>query len=139
MVNVLKPGGMIWTVASPVWTSPFGHHKTDIFKEYPYIHLKYPRPTDLLKFCEDSNIKSNDSTAIIHHIEYMLHDEYFNKLNPREYLDAADALKNISLIENKFDHVDDHFLNHAGNLLETGAYQKDDLLSITHRLCGLKI
>lgn len=139
MVNVLKPGGMLWTVASPVWTSPFGHHKSDIFKKYPYIHLKYPTPADLLSFCKDNDIKSNDSTDIVHHINYMLHDDYFNKLKPKFYLEAANALENLNILKNTFDCVEDFYLNHASDLIEIGAYEKDDLLSITHRLCGLKI
>ncbi|OIO80124.1 MAG: hypothetical protein AUJ89_03670 [Candidatus Omnitrophica bacterium CG1_02_43_210] len=69
MCRAVRPGGIIYSVAGPLWNSRYGHHKRDFFKDYPWIHLRM----DKEKICDCyRHIKP--------HIEYMLNPMFFNKL-----------------------------------------------------------
>ena len=140
MINALKPGGFIWSVASPLWTSPYGHHKSDIFSAYPFAHLLYESPEDLYKFCIAEDIKSNDSTDIIHHVRFMLDDRYFNKLNPSRYIEDVKNLHRIEILKNECDRGPESLLERpiAKELISLGKYSEEDLLSTTHRFIGIK-
>lgn len=40
MARVTRPRGVIYSVAAPLWNSPYGHHKPDLFQpKHPWIHL----------------------------------------------------------------------------------------------------
>lgn len=131
MLKVLRSGGVLYSLSSPLWHSPSGHHKS-FFTAHPWVHLAYPTPDKLLEFCIKEKIQSPDSTDIIHHINYMLHDEYFNKLKPSDYSKAAEMLVGCE-IDSKFNSIDiSNYPDHE-NILRLG-FSLEDITNITHYL-----
>lgn len=137
MINVLKPGGVIYTIASPLWCSPWGHHKSDIFRLQPWIHLLYPEPDKLYAHASGIGLQSNDDIDLIHHINYMMNDEYFNKLKVSDYEVAARMQTGLSVKSSEFFKIEKVQHNNYDLALERG-YSQDDLLSSTHIFYGVK-
>lgn len=50
MINVLKRGGLLFTLAAPLWASPFGHHKDNIFKDFSLYSLALSRSKSVIRF-----------------------------------------------------------------------------------------
>jgi SAM-dependent methyltransferase len=136
MVDVLRPGGMLYCVASPLWRSPFGHHKRNIFADHPYVHLRYPTPDALMAYCEQQGIKSADSVDLKHHVRYMLDDRMFNKLRAAAYTEAAAALTGCEIQRNTLDLLPQESMAGTDDLLAAG-YTREDLLGNTHRLIAV--
>ena len=40
MARLTKSGGLLWSIASPLWHSPYGHHMA-CFEGHPWVHLLY--------------------------------------------------------------------------------------------------
>jgi len=137
MLNALRPGGMLWCVASPLWMSPYGPHKQDIFEAYPYIHLRYPDPEALKQYCQSIGLAAHDGIDIVHHIDYMMNGDMFNKHGPSAYEDAVSKLTNCKIIKNAFDELPRETIVGSEDLLQKGFSEKD-LLSLTHRLHAIK-
>jgi SAM-dependent methyltransferase len=138
MLNVLRPGGMLWSVASPLWCSPFGHHKP-MFNQYPWVHLEYPTPQDLLSFCEQNAIEAEDGIAMIHHINYMFNPDCFNMLPASAYLQAAANLKGARLDINEVQLLGESGLSDKLIQLMKLGHQRTDLLGQTHMLVARRI
>jgi len=138
MIRVLRPGGYLYSISSPLWMSPFGHHKTDIFQNFPYCHLRFPTIDPLLNFVNKENLQSPDSTEIIHHLRYMLDETHFNKLGPDTYEAEANNLDGISILRNDFDLLPEDTISEFDDLLKVG-YSKRDLLALTHLMAAKKI
>lgn len=136
MIDVLRENGLLFTLASPLWASPFGHHKGNIFKNYPYVHLYYPEPDRLKDFCKEENIISNDSTDIRYHIDYMLNVRFFNKHLSDVYIQMVAQLKNIDIVSNNLNLLDESTINGHESLL--GQFSKQDLLSLSHELIAFR-
>lgn len=137
MINALRAGGLFWSVSSPLWMSPYGHHKADIFKDKPWIHLYHPDPEELIDYCRVENIVSTDDIDIQHHIRYMLNPQYFNKLSAAAYSDSTNSLSGLASISSSFDSISEKNLDGHDKLLEIG-YSANDLLAMTHYLSGIK-
>jgi len=137
MLRVLRKGGILCTVAAPLWMSPYGHHKRDIFDGYPYAHLQYPTPEELLEFCRIQGLREHEGIDIVHHVNYMLSDNYFNKHDSQYYLDSASALQGCTLLTNSLDRLSDGEAAGHQALVNMG-FPEQDLLSVTHRLVAVK-
>jgi SAM-dependent methyltransferase len=137
MVNTLRPGGMLYSVSSPLWMSPYGHHKPDLFRGFPWIHLYHPNPEQLVSFCLDQKITSNDGIEMHHHINYMLAKEFFNKHPSSFYSKCASSLTGLASLTSYFDYLPSDYLEGHSQLLEMGC-SAEDLLAITHNLAGFK-
>lgn len=60
MARVTKPGGVLYSVAAPLWNSPYGHHKPELFQpRYPWIHLLLDREA-ICELCEKEGIVPTD-------------------------------------------------------------------------------
>ena len=132
MLNVLKPGGILHTFAAPLWMSPYGHHKKPIFDGHPWVHVRYPTPVDLMKWCESVGIESRDKTHLRHHVNYMLDPRFFNQHPASAYPLAVASLKGGIIIKEQMDCLPDSALYGHEDLLER--HDKKDLLSINHQL-----
>lgn len=132
MLDVLKPGGLLYTVAAPLWMSPYGHHKKNIFDGHRWVHLRYPTPEALLEWSREQGIVSPDATALHHHIKYMLDARFFNKHSSMAYLEAVSGLNGCAVVKNDFDILPNSDLAGNEDLLER--FDKRDLLATVHRL-----
>src|SRR5436190_2403579 len=54
MVRLTRPGGLIYSVAAPLWNSRYGHH-VNTFRRFPWIHLLLERQ-HLLELLHRHNI-----------------------------------------------------------------------------------
>lgn len=137
MINVLRPGGIIHTLASPLWCSPFGHHKPDIFAGHPWAHIVNPSVEELLNYCLDNAITSCDQTELIHHIRYCLSSKYFNKLKPCDYAKAVTELDGLSSFESSFQKTSMTEHPNYFRCINMG-FSQEDLLAETHMFSGIK-
>jgi len=98
--------------------------------------LHYPDPKVLLDFCIKNEIKSIDSTDLLHHINYMLSPDFFNKHLPDFYIESANQLNNFKIISSFLQFIDEINIQGHESLLKF--YTKQDLLSESYELIGIK-
>ena len=138
MARVLAPRGYIYSVASPLWNSPYGHHKPDIFNGYPWIHLTHTLD-DILEFCRQEGIQSPDSLSLSDHIDYMLNPSFFNMLPAAAYISACSNLPGLKVVRNDCDRLPDEALpTHIEALLEQSGVNREECLSVTHTFIAKK-
>ena len=137
MLNLLRPGGVLWSVSSPLWMTPYGHHKGDQFQGHPWIHLRYPDIDSLTTHCQQAGIESRDEINIVEHIKYIFNDNYFNRYSSRVYCQEAEKLQGGKIIINDFDYLPASELEGSEDLLQMG-FDRNDLLALTHRLMVVK-
>jgi SAM-dependent methyltransferase len=140
MVRVTRPGGIIYSVAAPLWNSPYGHHKPDLFQpDHPWIHLLLDKE-EIYALCEREGIIPADGAGIRHHVEYMLHPEFFNMKPARLYTEVCASFKQINVIRNSLDCLPESCLSAEveKELAEKG-YSREELLAVTHVFIGQKI
>lgn len=137
LLRVTKPGGAVYTVASPLWCHPYGHHKKNIFNGHPWVHLLMPSLDEMLEYCHVNGIESPDDTDLSHHISYMLNPSYFNMLRPSAYESAANSLSPMAEIKSWFSCVDVNKFRPHPALLDRG-YTENELISSTHFLLAVK-
>ena len=80
MVKVTKPQGVIYCQTAPLWNSPFGHHKKDIFPNDPWIHVRKKSAEEMMdyygSFCEEVF----EGSKIKDHIRY-IYSKDFNRMS----------------------------------------------------------
>lgn len=132
MARVTRPGGWIYSVAAPLWRSPYGHHKPDLFLGHPWVHLLHTRD-EILALCEREGIHPTDGTGIAHHVDYMLNPAFFNMTPAATYLEACRALPKMEVLRNDFDSLPDSELpaDTEARLAAKG-YSRAEVLAVTH-------
>lgn len=159
--RVTKPGGLIYTVAAPLWNSAEGHHLNyfGLFNEFPWIHLRLS-PLQLRDYiCENKTIAQlkdwlniltqEDALSVplvteeIHsyadNIVAFLNSSYFNHLPSYVYIEAADKLPVQQMICNQFWQDGENLLTQEIlQELETKGFTKDELLSASHTYISIK-
>lgn len=138
MLDVLRPGGLLWSVASPLWCSPYGHHKP-MLNDHPWAHLLHPDPVALHLFCLTNNIQADDGIDMIHHVNYIFHPDCFNRHPASAYHNAALSLQNAQLEINEFDILPSEDLEDRIATLVTRGHSRQDLLAQTHRLVARRL
>ena len=138
MLNMLRPGGVLWSVASPLWMSPFGHHKPFLNK-YPWAHIIHPDAESLLKFAQDKCIATGDNINIEHHVAYIFDTRCFNQHPPASYSQSAESLLNAAIESNYFDYLGESGFEAQLSCLEAAGYRRTDLLALTHRLIARRL
>ena len=159
IVRVTKPGGLIYTVASPLWNSLEGHHYNDLFSDYPWAHLRLTPDAmkhwlvtskthedfqpwlDLLEkegFLSEP-ILDKDIYNYAQRITDFLFSDYFNRTPAKQYCDEVNKLDLSYLIRN------DLWYNHSETLtpeilseLSSKGLTKEELLSVSHTFVGIK-
>lgn len=124
MNRLAKPRGAIYSFASPLWFSPYGHHM-ECFQGHPWVHLAL-RPDEIRDYA-----KHNALTVPPWAISYMTNPDFFNCRKASEYLEAAGKIplptKNILLTE------DSAVLKHPlGRRVIDLGFSENDLLSVSH-------
>lgn len=101
-VRVTKGGGYVAHVASPLWFSRDGHHRPDIFGNFPWCHIG--RNTEQWKEWVLSNdFFANRMEEVVEAVEYCSQRSNINQEPPSAYTDALNVLKGIRVIQNTFD------------------------------------
>jgi SAM-dependent methyltransferase len=137
MARLLKPGGVMYSMASPLWFSPYGHHM-GCFQGHPWLHVVHDRQ-GILNYAKSHGIDGERGHSIEAIVNYMLDKTHFNMTPAREYREAILALENIGVMENSLLCEDASLLDHElGQRALALGYTADDLLSVTHRLIASK-
>lgn len=140
MARVTRPGGVIYSVAAPLWNSQYGHHKPDLFQPaHPWIHLLLDNNA-ICELCERENIFPADGAGIKHHVDYMLNPDFFNMTPSRRYVEVCAGLDQFNVIRNSFDSLPVSYLSSEieKQLAEKG-YSREELLAVTHMFVGQKL
>lgn len=140
LVRVTRPGGIVYCVASPLWNSRFGHHKGDLFADYPWIHLRFAE-ADILKLCAERGI--SDPTGrhpMSVHVAYMLDPRYFNRTPALRYVGVCRGLPNVKILRNELAlDPDDVLTTELADELAPKGYSRTELLAVTHTFIGKKL
>ena len=140
MARVTRPGGLIYSVASPLWNSRYGHHKGDLFERFPWIHLRMTEH-EILSLCRREGVDDPSGRYPIEvHVAYMLNPRYFNMTPARKYVSSCNALAGeVEICENSLSLDSDEVL--TPNLyydLQSKGYTREELLAVTHTFIGRK-
>jgi SAM-dependent methyltransferase len=136
LVRVARPGGVVYVVAAPLWHSRVGHHKSDIFNDHPWIHLRLSRD-EIVTLCRRQGIDTHVGIPIETHVDYMLSDAYFNKVAALEYVAVCAGLAGVDVLVNSlaYDEDDDLTPNLEAELAARG-FSREELLASVHTLVG---
>ena len=138
MTRVTAPGGIVYSVAAPLWNSRHGHHKGDLFEHHPWVHLRLDRD-EIVALCHREGIESPDEQSIEEHVDYMLDSRYFNQVPARRYVEASEALADVELIRNDLALDEPEGLTPALEAeLGSVGYSRDELLASAHTLVARK-
>jgi hypothetical protein len=137
MARMVKPGGIVYSMASPLWCSPAGHHMAT-FAEHPWIHLLHDRES-LLAFARENGIAGQGGTSIEHTVSYMLSPFNFNMRPAADYVAAAEGLPGMEPMEHEIIlHSQDLLSHRNAKAAMARGYSERDLLGATHRYVARK-
>lgn len=133
MVRVLKSGGLIYSVAAPLWNSPYGHHMGNFIPDMPWIHLRMSRD-EIMAHCSQRGL-----VDVEHRVNYMLDDRYFNKTWAREYIETCSGFRELEFVQNALAKVPEDLLTDEVFIeLQSKGYSRAELLSTIHTLIAFK-
>jgi SAM-dependent methyltransferase len=128
MARLTKPGGVLWSIASPLWYSPYGHHM-GCFEGHPWVHLLYDE-TALRAYAREHRIAPPE---IEETISYMFKPAPFNRRPAKDYTAAIAGLRGVQIISNALYPLDAKLLDHPlGQRALARGFAKDELLAETH-------
>lgn len=137
MARVVRPGGVVYCLAAPLWQSRFGHHMS-CFEAHPWIHLVFARDA-LIAYARSHGIEGERGHSLEDIVDYMLHPDYFNMKPARAYLAACERLSGVRLEKNELDLEPRALLDHPlGRAALERGYHETDLLAVTHTLVARK-
>lgn len=139
MARVTKPGGLIYSLASPLWNSPHGHHLPQFFADTPWAHLimteseaaahiksQWPNGTEL---------GSPESVA-----SYMYDAANFNRTRSEVYVEACSTLKGFDFLRNDIDRLPPETVPQRLAIdLAAKGYDVNELTAVTHTLIARKL
>ncbi len=99
MVRVTRPGGFVYCVAAPLWNSRFGHHKGDVFRDDPWIHLLMS-PDQIVEHYRDKGIETFAGKPIAQHVDYMMNPRNMNQVPSHAYVESCRELPGMIVLEN---------------------------------------
>ena len=140
MARVTREGGLIYSVASPLWNSRYGHHKGELFERFPWIHLRMTEQ-EILDLCRRERVEDPSGRYPMSvHVAYMLNPRYFNMMPAREYVSSCAALADeVEICENSLAFDREEFLTaDLSRELEPKGYSREELLAVTHTFVARK-
>lgn len=88
MLRVVRPGGVVYVQAGPLYYSPFGHHMFGYFDDYPWIHLRLT-PEQIIAHARATGVAArvaaNTGSDIAAYVHGMLHLGHINGKRIDEY------------------------------------------------------
>jgi SAM-dependent methyltransferase len=137
MARVVKPGGLIFSMASPLWNSPYGHHM-GCFQGHPWIHLAFDTP-GIIAYCQAQGITGERGRSVPTLLSYIMNRANFNMRSASEYEAAMLPLTSLDYIENELLKEDASLLEHPlGQKVLAKGFSAAELLSQTHRVIATK-
>ena len=139
-VRVARPGGIIYTLAAPLWNSRYGHHKPDLFRAHPWIHLRMSED-EIIAFCQrEGIIDPSGRDDITRHVRYMMNPRFFNKTAASRYVAVCSSLEHVQVLINKLNLDSSKVLDKTiYDDLRTKGYTKQELLALGHNFVGKKL
>jgi SAM-dependent methyltransferase len=135
MARVTKPGGIFWSLASPLWRSPYGHHMA-CFEGHPWVHLVHEKAA-LRDYARAHNITPPE---IDHIISYMFDPTPFNRRPAQDYIRAIDTLRGIQIMSNILYKLNALIIEHPlGQTALAKGFSADELLSESHYTAARKL
>jgi SAM-dependent methyltransferase len=135
MARLTKRGGVVWSLASPLWRSPYGHHMA-CFEGHPWVHLLY-NENELREYARDHSIQP---AGIDETIRYMYNPIPFNRRPARDYIASVKDVSDLAIIENRLYEVDPRSLNSPLGRKALGkGFDSRELLSETHYMAARKL
>lgn len=131
MLRVIEPYGFLYCQAAPLWNSPFGHHKRDMFPDDPWIHLRMNSPEKMMSYYDDICEQVIDGHKVRDHIAYIFSDE-FNRISVSELKKIVFRLMekaNPVSIRFGMNYDDYHHLLSPELRSELKAYTEEELLT----------
>lgn len=136
MARVVRKGGVIYSLASPLWRSPGGHHMGE-FLNWPWIHL-VKSADEIADIAISNNLYSSDELARAK-VEYMLDPTFFNMRPSTDYTKACAKLAGLRVLRNEILKEDASLLSHPfGAAAIAKGLSREDLLGVTHQLIARK-
>jgi len=137
--RVTRPGGIIYSLAAPLWNSRYGHHKAGIFAAHPWIHLRL-NEDEIIELCQREGIEDPSGREdIARHVRYMMNPEYFNKTAAARYIDACRSLERVRIIKNELNMESGRVLDDKQYAeLQKKGYSRRELLALGHLFIGRK-
>ncbi len=138
--RITRPGGIIYSLAAPLWNSRYGHHKTRMFLSYPWIHLRMSED-EIIEFCERNGIANpSGSHDAVHHVRYMMNPQFFNKTPAARYLEACRDLPDVEVLMNELNLESERVLDAVMfDELRQKGYSTQELLALGHTFVGRKL
>jgi len=134
MIRIVRPGGLVYSVAAPLWNSRRGHH-LDCLNRFPWIHLRMDR-RQIVGLAEREGI-SHEGTKIRDMMDFVFVSSYFNRHHSIRYVHAV---RNLSVGQ-----ILQHHLLMDGEdeltpeiLSELKDYRREELLATSHTLAARK-
>jgi SAM-dependent methyltransferase len=131
MVRTTKPGGLIYSVAAPLWNSRQGHH-IKCFDRFPWIHLRAGQ-SELSRIALENGISHFNGHEIRYVIDFIFSDDYFNRQPARRYLEACSGLAVSQTLRNSL------WLEETDSLtpelfaeMQLKGLTRDELLAVSH-------
>lgn len=138
MARLVRPGGVIYSSAAPLWESPFGHHM-GCFNDHPWVHLLFDPPS-LADYARLHGIEGERGHSIGAIARYMLDPANFNMRPAGEYLAACAELPGLEIIENALYGEDPALLEHPlGQRALAAGFESESLLTTRHSFIARKL
>lgn len=137
MVRVTKPGGIVFSVASPLWQSPYGHHM-GCFEAHPWIHLAFDRE-EMERYAQTQGVEGERGHSLQGILDYMLNPAFFNMRPASDYIDAGSRLSKVKIKTNSLASEGSHLLDHplAQRSIQRG-HKPQNMLAVTHSLIAIR-
>ncbi|MBB3590606.1 SAM-dependent methyltransferase [Rhizobium sp. BK529] len=136
MARVARKGGIIYSLASPLWQSPGGHHMGE-FVKWPWIHL-VKSPDEIAEIAINNNLYSSEELARAK-VEYMLNPSFFNMRPSTDYIRACAKLAGLRVLRSEILKEDANLLGHPfGAAAIARGMSQENLLGVTHQLIARK-
>jgi SAM-dependent methyltransferase len=138
MARLTSPGGTLFSLAAPLWQSPYGHHMS-CFEGHPWAHLVYNSRDALVAYARSHGIEGERGHPIEGIVGYMLNPEFFNMKPGNEFVEACSSLERILVQRNELVALPDSMLEHPlGRQALRLGFAKQDLLGEQHAFVGHK-
>src|ERR1035437_2618499 len=136
MVRLVRPGGTIYALASPLWNSRRGHH-LECLHPFPWIHLRRT-PEQIAALGDERGIIHN-GMALRDVVDWLFTSSYFNRAPSKRYVEACASLPVSRTLRNELwmDGGEDLTAAVLSDLAIKG-YTPEELLATSHRLIAVK-
>jgi SAM-dependent methyltransferase len=138
MARVTRKGGAIWSLAYPLWNSPYGHHM-ECFRGHPWVHLALDGKDEIVDYAHQHGITGERGHTIEAIVNYMTDERFFNMTPASVYTDAISSISGLDIIQNDLILLDPAILAHpfGAKALNRG-YESTELRADTHTLTARK-